>query len=195
MNVTHFASAADFRRWLAANHATVAELQVGFFNKASGKGGLTYAESVDEALCFGWIDGIIRKIDADSYTHRFTPRRPGSIWSLVNVRHVERLTKARKMHATGLAVFAARDKNQTGIYSFEQRPHSFPPELEKKFRANPKGWAFFSAQPPGYRRLAIYKVISPKQEATRERWLARIIAESAAGRRLAELTGISKPKA
>jgi uncharacterized protein YdeI (YjbR/CyaY-like superfamily) len=192
MNVTHFPSAADFRRWLAAHHATAAELHVGFYKKASGKGGLSYAEAVDEALCFGWIDGIIRKIDEHSYTHRFTPRRPGSIWSLVNVRHVARLTTAGKMHAAGIAAFAARDQKQTGIYSFEQRPQSFPPALEKKFRAHAQAWAFFSAQPPGYRRLAIYKVISPKQEATRERWLARVIAESAAGRRVAELTGISK---
>ena len=192
MNVTHFPSAAAFRRWLEANHATAPELQVGFYKKISGKGGLTYAEAVDEALCFGWIDGLIRKIDEHSYTHRFTPRRPGSIWSLVNVRHVARLTKFGKMHAAGLKAFAIRDRKKTGIYSFENRPQSLPPTLEKKFRAQPKAWAFFNAQPSGYRRLAIYKVVNPKQEVTRERWLARLIADSAAGRRLVEVTSLTK---
>lgn len=192
MNVTHFSSAAEFRSWLATHHATAAELQVGFYKKASGKGGLTYAEAIDEALCFGWIDGIVRKIDEHSYTHRFTPRRPGSIWSLVNVRHVARLTKAGRMHAAGLAAFAKRDKKKTGLYSFENRPKKLPPAFEKKFRANTKAWLFFNTQPPGYRRLAIFKVVSPKQEATRERWLARVIADSAAGRRVAALSGISQ---
>ena len=184
MNVTHFPSAAAFRRWLEANHATTTELQVGFYKKASGKGGLTYAEAVDEALCFGWIDGIIRKLDEHSYTHRFTPRRPGSIWSLVNVGHVKRLTKAGKMHAAGLKAYAARQEKKVGIYSFERPAEALPPAYEKKFRANRKAWAFFSAQPPGYRRLLLHKVVSPKQAATRERWLARLIAESAAGRRI-----------
>lgn len=194
MTVTHFLSAADFRRWLVAHHATATELQVGFYKKASGKGGLTYAEAIDEALCFGWIDGIVRTINEHSYTHRFTPRRPGSIWSLVNVRHVARLTEAGRMHAAGLAAFAKRDQKKTGIYSFENRPQKLPPAFEKKFRANAKAWTFFNSQPPGYRRLAIFKVVSPKQEATRERWLARLIADSAAGCRVAALSGISKPK-
>jgi len=186
MNVTHFAAAADFRRWLAAHHATVAELQVGFYKKSSGKGGLTYSEAVDEALCFGWIDGIVRKLDEHRYTHRFTPRKPGSIWSRVNVGHVERLTKAGRMHAAGLKAFAARQDAKTGIYAFERPAQSLPPVDEKKFRANKGAWAFFTAQPPGYRRLAIHKVVSPKQAATRARWLARLIADSAAGRRLGE---------
>ena len=186
MNVTHFASAASFRHWLAAHHATVTELQVGFYKKSSGKGGLTYAEAVDEALCFGWIDGIVRKLDEHAYTHRFTPRKPGSIWSNINVRHVARLTEAGRMHAAGLKAFAARQEKKTGIYAFERPAQSLPAGDERKFRADKKAWAFFEAQPAGYRRLMIHKVVSPKQAATRARWLARLIADSAAGRRLGE---------
>jgi len=185
MNVTHFATAADFRRWLQENHATATEFQVGFYKKSSGKGGMTYADAVDEALCFGWIDGVVRNFDADSYTHRFTPRQPGSIWSNVNVGHVARLTDAGRMHAAGLVAFAARTRAKTGIYSFENKnPPALPVAYERIFRANKKAWVFFSAQPPGYRRLALHKVTSPKQPETRERWLARLIAASAAGRRL-----------
>ena len=144
MKPTCFASAAEFRRWLEKHHATAPELLVGFYNKASGKGGLTYAEAVDEVLCFGWIDGIIKKVDADSYTHRFTPRRPGSIWSNINVGHVTRLTKAGKMRPAGLKAFRARKTHKTGIYSFEQkqkpRPQKFPTALEKIFaRTSPRG--------------------------------------------------------
>ena len=185
MPVTHFKSAADFRAWLQANHASVAEFHVGFYKKSSGKGGLTYAKAVDTALCFGWIDGIVRKIDEHSYGHRFTPRKPGSIWSLINVGHVSRLTKAGLMHAAGLKAFAARQEKKTGVYAFERTiAPELPAAYEKEFRADKKAWAFFTAQPPGYRRLALHHVVSPKQEATRERWLARLIAESAAGRRL-----------
>lgn len=185
MPVTHFKSAADFRAWLEANHASVTEFHVGFYKKSSGKGGLTYAEAVDAALCFGWIDGIVRKIDEHSYSHRFTPRKPGSTWSLINVGHVERLTKSGLMHAAGLKAFAARTPEKTGLASYERAtPPELPSVYEKKFRANKKAWTFFTAQPPGYRRLALHRVVSPKQEATRERWLARLIAESAAGRRL-----------
>lgn len=185
MQVAHFKSAADFRRWLEANHASVTELQVGFYNKASGRGGLTYSEAVDEALCFGWIDGIIRKLDEVSYTHRFTPRKPGSTWSLINVGHVARLIAAGKMHAAGHKAFAARQAAKTGVYSFEQEnPAEFPAAYLREFRANPKAWAFFNAQPPGYRRLATHKVVSPKQEATRRRWLDRLITASAAGHRI-----------
>jgi uncharacterized protein YdeI (YjbR/CyaY-like superfamily) len=183
VNVVHFDSAAAFRRWLEKNHATAAELQVGFHKKASGRGGLTYLEAVDEALCFGWIDGIVRKVDADTFTHRFTPRRKGSHWSNVNVRHVARLTAAGRMHPAGLAAFAARSADKTGVASYEQPAKKLPPAVEKKFRADAEAWAFFSAQAPWYRRLAIHKIVSPKQPATRERWLERIIAASAAGQR------------
>ncbi len=189
MKVTHFKTAANFRRWLEKNHATAADLQVGFYNKKSGKGGMTYFEAVDEALCFGWIDGIVKKIDADSYTHRFSPRRPQSIWSNINVGHVKRLTEAGRMHAAGLEAFAARLAHKTGVYSFEQRERKplaqkFSAAIEKVFRANKTAWAFWRETPPGYQRLIIHWVTSAKQEATRERRLARAIAASAAGKRL-----------
>jgi uncharacterized protein YdeI (YjbR/CyaY-like superfamily) len=189
MKVVHFPSSVDFRHWLEHNHASMTELWVGFYHKASGQGGLTYPEALDEALCFGWIDGIRKQAGADRYTSRFTPRRSDSIWSLVNVRHVGRLTAAGKMHPSGLKAFAARLAHKTGIYAFEQKSHKLPAACEKKFRANRKAWVFFTAQAPWYRRTAIYKVTSPKQEATRLRWLDLLISDSARGKRLDVLTG------
>lgn len=179
-----FASAAEFRRWLAQNHATANELTLGFYNKSSGKSGITYAEALDEALCFGWIDGIIHKIDAHRHTRRFTPRRPGSNWSVVNVRHIERLTQSGRMHAAGLKAFETRDLRKTASYSFEQRPQTLPPALAKIFRTDRKAWTFWQAWPPSYHRMAVWWVISAKQEATRQRRLAQLIAASATGRRL-----------
>ena len=184
MKVVHFQTAADFRRWLERHHATATELQVGFYKKGSGKGGLTYQEAVDEALCFGWIDGLVRRIDADCFTHRFTPRKPRSIWSNINVANVARLTAAGRMQPAGLAAYARRDPKRTGTASFENHHRKFPPALEKRFRAEKKAWAFFSAQAPWYQRLIAHKIVTAKQAATKERWLARVITASAAGRRL-----------
>lgn len=185
MNVTHFATAAEFRAWLEKNHATAPELWVGFFRKGSGQPGMTYAEAVDEALCFGWIDGIIKKLDHERFTHRFTPRRPNSIWSKINVGHVARLSAAGKMHAAGLAAFAARTAARTGVYAFEQaKPKSLSRTDEKLFRAHKAAWAFFSAQAAWYRRNTSRWVVSAKQEATRQRRLERLIAASAEGKRL-----------
>ena len=184
MQVVHFTSALKFRRWLEQNHATTTELQVGFYKKDSGNGGMTYKESVDEALCFGWIDSLVRKIDAVSYTHRFTPRQPRSIWSNVNVAHVARLTAAGKMSAAGLAAYALRDPKRTGTASFENHGRKLPSVYLRQFKAEKKAWAFFSAQAPWYRRLIIHKIVTAKQEATRERWLARAIIASTAGQRL-----------
>ena len=184
MTATPFAAAADFRRWLNRHHATANELIVAFFTKASRRGGLTYAEALDEALCFGWIDGIRRKTEPDTYTIRFTPRRPGSIWSNANVRHIARLTAAGKMHAAGRRAFAARDARKTGLYSFENRPQKFPAALAKVFRTMAPAWKFWQAQPPGYQRTAIWWVTSAKQAETRQRRLGKLIALSSAGRRL-----------
>ena len=184
MSPVHFATAGAFRAWLAAHHATTPELIVAFHTKTSGRGGLTYPEALDEALCVGWIDGVRRKLDADRFTIRFTPRKSRSTWSLVNVRHVERLTEAGRMAPAGLAAFAARDPAKTGLYSFEQRPQEFPAALKKTFRADQPAWKFWEAQPPGYRRTAIWWVVSAKQEATKEKRLAELIAVSAAGRRI-----------
>lgn len=184
MTTTHFATAAEFRRWLEKNHASAAELQVGFYTKASGKAGMTYPEAVEEALCFGWIDGIIRKIDADTYTHRFTPRKPGSIWSTLNVARAERLIRAGRMRPAGLAAFRARSAKKTGVYSFEKRPEKLPAAFEKLFRADPTAWAGWKKFPPGYRRTAIHWVTSAKQAETRGRRLARLIALTSRGVRL-----------
>jgi uncharacterized protein YdeI (YjbR/CyaY-like superfamily) len=192
MKVIPFPSSVDFRRWLEHNHASTTEIWVGFFRKDSGRGGLTYPEALDEALCFGWIDGIRKKVGPDSYTNRFTPRRSGSIWSLVNIRHVGRLTAAGKMHPSGLKAFAARLAHRTGVYAFEQKLHKLSADYEKKFRANRKAWAFFTVQAPWYQRTAIHKVTSPKQEATRLRWLNLLISDSARGKRLDALTSPSK---
>jgi uncharacterized protein YdeI (YjbR/CyaY-like superfamily) len=180
----HFKSPAEFRAWLEAHHATATELLIGFYKKDSGRGGITYAEALDQALCFGWIDGVRKGLDDQSYTIRFTPRKRGSIWSNINVRHVERLTAAGRMRAAGQAAFAARDAKKTGIYSFERPPQKLTPELEKIFRAKKRAWTFWSAQPPGYQRTLTAWVIRAKQEETKQRRLATLIAESAAGRRI-----------
>jgi uncharacterized protein YdeI (YjbR/CyaY-like superfamily) len=181
----HFRTAAAWRTWLTRHHATARETTLLFHNKASGRGGITYAEALDEALCHGWIDGIVRKVDATSHTRRFTPRRPGSVWSRINVGHVKRLRQAGRMHPAGEKAFAARLDARTGVYSFEQRPEAWPPDLERAFRRHPDAWESWQRQPPGYRRMAIWWVISAKRPDTRDRRLGQLIAASAAGRRAA----------
>jgi uncharacterized protein YdeI (YjbR/CyaY-like superfamily) len=186
---TYFATPEAFRKWFEKNHDTVPELLVGFYKKGSGKPSITWPESVDEALCFGWIDGIRRSIDAESYSIRFTPRRARSIWSNVNTARVAQLTKQGRMHAAGVKAFEARDPKRSGIYAFEQRQkdQKLDPGLEAKLKKNKKAWAFLQAQPPGYRRLASLFVMSAKREETRLRRLAVVIEESAAGRRIGML--------
>jgi len=182
IKATFFKDAPAFRRWLEANHADAQELQVGFYRRESGRGGLTKAEAIDEALCFGWIDGVIHKLDADSYCHRFTPRRPDSIWSKVNLANVRRLQAAGRMQPAGLAAFAARD--QVGVYSFERKQAvELAPDLQRRFEAARSAWDFFRAQAPSYQRVKRFWVMEAKQPLTRERRLDRLIAESAAGRR------------
>ena len=181
---------AAFRTWLEKNHATAKALTVAHYKKASGKLAMTYAEAVDEALCFGWIDGVVNKIDDERYCHRFTPRRPGSIWSLVNVAHVERLTKAGRMAPAGIAAFDARSHAKTGIYSFEREtPAVFSAAQRKLFKANSPAWKFWQAQPPGYQRVCTHWIVSAKREETQARRLAMLIEDSAQGRRLAEAEG------
>ena len=182
MTVTHFSSAIEFRQWLEQHHAAAIELQVGFHRKGSGMAGLTYKEAIDEALCFGWIDGVVRKIDVNRFTHRFTPRRPTSVWSNLNLTHVDRLTKAGKMRPAGIRAFAARKKGKIGIYSFEQKePQPLPPSYLKKLKANPKAWAFFRAQAPWYQRKIIHSIVGAKKETTRVRRLERAVTNFAAG--------------
>ncbi|MBI2512872.1 MAG: YdeI/OmpD-associated family protein [Opitutae bacterium] len=185
MTPRFFKSAADFRAWLEKNHATATELWVGLYKKHVPNPGLTYPDAVIEALCFGWIDSVMRRIDDDRHMQRFTPRKPGSVWSNINVAHVERLTREGRMAPAGLAAFAVRSAAKTGIYSFErEKPAELPPAYLREFKAHAVAWKFFQAQPPGYRRLALHHVVNPKQEATRRRWLEKLIAASAAGRRI-----------
>ena len=192
MKPRFFKSQSDFRRWLETNHAKETELMVGFYKKASGKPTITYPEALDEALCFGWIDGVRKSFSDDAYVQRFTPRKAKSIWSNVNVRHVERLKKLGRMAPAGLKAYELKDPKKTGVYSFENRPRELLPAYEKKFRANKKAWEFFEKQPPGFKRLMIFRVMEGKQEETRQRRLAQLIAASAKGERLGVLTTKSK---
>ena len=194
---TFFATPAQFRKWLERHHTSQKELLVGFYKRDSGKPSLTWPESVDEALCFGWIDGVRRSLGSDAYTIRFTPRKPTSIWSAINVDKVAELTKNGKMREAGLRAFAARTAAKTGVYSFERNEAAkLTASQEKTLRANRKAAAFFDAQPPWYRRTAVHWVISAKREETRERRLAQLIADSAAGRTIGPLTRpAAKPRA
>jgi uncharacterized protein YdeI (YjbR/CyaY-like superfamily) len=184
-----FATPALFRAWLEAHHATHADLQVGFYRKHSGKPSITWPESVDEALCFGWIDGVRRSLDADAYVIRFTPRRPTSIWSAVNVARVKALLEKGRMAPAGRRAFEARTPERTGVYSFERYAGvKLAPKQNRRLRENPKAAAFFDAQPPWYRRTVVHWVISAKREETRDRRLDQLIRDSAAGRRIGPLT-------
>ncbi len=192
-NTQFFATPADFRAWLEKNHALHTELSVGFYKRSSGKPSITWPESVDAALCYGWIDGVRNSIDAFSYRIRFTPRKPTSTWSAINVKRVAELAKLGLMRPTGIKAFEARKGDKTGIYAYEQRKTAqLPPPYEKKFRANKKAWAFFQKQPPWYQRTATYRVISAKQEATRQKRLAQLIKDSEAGVSIKELRRAEK---
>jgi len=186
-----FSSPEAFRRWLQDNHDSASELLVGFHKKESGRKSITYAEALDEALCFGWIDGVRKRLDETSYTIRFTPRKAKSIWSLVNVKHVERLKRDGRMHAAGLETFERRDPKRTGIYAFENAPLALSAEYEKKFRQNKSAWEFFEAQPPYSKRVSIYWIMSAKKEETRIRRLQHVIENSAKGVRSGVL--VAKP--
>ena len=188
MKPKFFPTPADFRAWLEEFHETAAELLVGFHKKGSGRPSITWPESVDEALCFGWIDGVRRSLGETSYTIRFTPRRPTSIWSAVNVARVAELTKLERMRPAGLRAFAARTPERTGVYAFERYAAAkLTKEQEKTLRRNRKAAAFFDAQPPWYRRTVTHWVISAKKPETRERRLSLLIADCAAGRRIGPL--------
>ena len=184
MQPKFFSSPVQFRQWLERNHDRTTELLVGFHKKSAGKKSITYAEALDEALCFGWIDGVRKSFNETSYTIRFTPRKPRSIWSNVNVKHVERLKKEGRMQPPGLAAYAQRDPERTGIYSFENRPRELSPEYEKIFRQNKAAWKFFQEQPPGYKRLLIFRTMSAKKEETRLRRLQQLIESSEKGKRM-----------
>ncbi len=191
---TSFRNQAEFRSWLQKNHDSKDELVVRLFKTHASDQGLGYAEALDEALCFGWIDGVRRSLDAVSYTIRFTPRRRRSIWSLVNVRHVERLTKAGRMTRPGLAAFEAREASRTGIYSFEQRPAELAPEYRKQFEAERKAWEHFRSRAPSYQRTSTFWVMSAKREDTRRKRLGVLIACSARGEPIPQLRPTPKSR-
>ena len=193
MKITFFRRASDFRRWLEKHHGTSEELWVGYFKTSSQKQSITWPESVDEALCFGWIDGIRKSIDDISYTIRFTPRKSRSIWSAVNIRRAQALAAQGLMQPAGLRAFEARQENRSGIYSYEQRPDSLDEPYAQLLRDNQPAWEFFEAQPRSYRRAVIWWVVSAKKEATRLKRLERLIEDSANGRRLSFLTRNDAP--
>jgi uncharacterized protein YdeI (YjbR/CyaY-like superfamily) len=184
-----FATPAKFRAWLQKNHARISEQWVGFHKKDSGRPSITWPESVDQALCFGWIDGLRKSIDGASYMIRFTPRKPGSTWSAINIRRAKELKRLGLMSAAGLRAFAKRTPEKSAAYSYEQRHNArFSAAQEKRFRENKKAWEFFRARPPGYQRTATYWVASAKKEETQARRLAILIKDSAARATIAPLT-------
>ena len=184
MEPVFFATPADLRAWFAQHGANAAELLVGFRKVGSGQPSVTWPESVDEALCFGWIDGVRRRVDDTAYTVRFTPRRKGSIWSAVNIGRVAVLRVAGRLQPAGEAAFAARQENRSNVYAYENRPAELPAAYAAILRADAAAWAFFEAQPPGYRRTAIWQIVSAKQEATQRKRLEKLVVASAEGRRL-----------
>src|SRR5229473_3732957 len=176
---TFFPTPSDFRAWFESHHDQFQELFVGFHKKSSGKPSITWPESVDVALCFGWIDGVRKSLDETSYTIRFTPRRPTSAWSAINITRVRELTKKGLMHPAGLKAFAARSAKKSGIYAYEQRKQArFTRKQEKQFRANKSAWDFFRSQAPWYQRVTTWWVISAKREETKRKRLSLLIEHS-----------------
>jgi uncharacterized protein YdeI (YjbR/CyaY-like superfamily) len=183
----YFSSPAQLRQWFERHHADADELLVGYHKRGTGRASVTWAESVDEALCVGWIDGIRRSVDQERYTIRFTPRRARSIWSKKNLARMEELIAEGRVQPTGLRAFESRDRERTNQYSFEQEDAAFDADQERAFRANKKAWRFFSQQPPSYRKPAIWWVVSAKRADTKARRLATLIDDSAHGRRIKQL--------
>jgi uncharacterized protein YdeI (YjbR/CyaY-like superfamily) len=192
MDPVFFPSPLDFRKWLQKHHTKEKELLVGFYKVGSGKPSMTWSESVDQALCFGWIDGVRKSLGEESYTIRFTPRKPSSIWSTVNIRKVAELEKQGLMQPAGLEAFSKRKETHSSIYSYEKEPVKLDRVFEKTFRSNKKAWAFFHQQPPSYRNPALNWVMSAKQEVTRLKRLETLIKDSEEGRRLKHLTPLKK---
>lgn len=187
-DVTHFPTPEDFREWLKAHHAERDVLWVGFWKKATGRASMTWEESVDVALCFGWIDGIRKRVDDEAYTIRFTPRREGSTWSRRNIERYEALAGKGLIAPPGEAAYTRRTDENSGVYSFEQdETPELSEEFRKRLRANADAWTDWEARPPGYRRTAAHWVMSAKRKSTRERRLAQLIEDSAAGRKIKPL--------
>ena len=183
-----FKTSAEFRKWLKANHDSARDIWVGLYKGKSSTKGITYSEALDEALCYGWIDGALRSFDKETWTKRFTPRKPGSIWSRVNVRHVERSMKLGLMQPAGLKAFNERRADKTGIYSYEQETAELSAPYERKFKKNKEAWEFFNGQAASYRKTASHWVMRAKKEETRVKRLDELIEESGKGMRLAQFT-------
>ncbi|WP_343615117.1 YdeI/OmpD-associated family protein [Flavobacterium sp.] len=175
MNPTFFSTQEQFRAWLEKNYQTETELLVGYYRVSTKKPCMTWSESVDQALCFGWIDGIRRTIDEESYTIRFTPRKKSSIWSAINIKKVEVLTKAGLMKEAGLKAFSFRSEERSKIYSHENEAYVFDPNLENQFKANETAWEYFDKQAPSYKRVVVHWIMSAKQEKTRVSRLEKTI--------------------
>jgi uncharacterized protein YdeI (YjbR/CyaY-like superfamily) len=189
MDPTFFGTPAEFRAWLERHHADERELLVGFYKRGSGRPSMTWSESVDAALCFGWIDGVRRSIDGESYSIRFTPRQKRSIWSAVNIARAGELIAEGRMAAAGRTAFEARTDERSAVYSHERRNAAqLEPEQQARFEANAAAWEWFRGRAPSYRRQALHWVTSAKRPETRERRLATLIADSAAGRTVRPLT-------
>jgi len=184
VTLAFFRSPSELRKWLKKNHATTPELWVGFYRKSSGKASITWPESVDEALCFGWIDGIRKSVDEVSYKIRFTPRRQGSIWSAININRAGALVDEGRMQPAGLTAFKARRENKSGVYSYEQRQAELDEPYARMLKKNKAAWNFFQAQPPSYRKMIGWWIVSAKKEETRSKRLQKLITESAKRKRL-----------
>jgi uncharacterized protein YdeI (YjbR/CyaY-like superfamily) len=184
MNPIFFKNQYEFRTWLERNHQSEHELWVGYYKVETGKSSMTWSQSVDQALCFGWIDGIRKKVDEESYCIRFTPRRKDSIWSKINIAKVEDLKLKGMMHQAGIEAFKQRRENKSGIYSFENGIKDLPEAYTSIFKQNKTAWEFYISQPPSYRRTIIHWVLSAKQESTRISRLEKLIAFSGEGTRI-----------
>ncbi|MDC8106954.1 YdeI/OmpD-associated family protein [Chryseobacterium sp. PTM-20240506] len=178
MEIQFFSTPQDFREWLEKNHETKTELLVGFYKIGTKKPSMTWSESVDQALCYGWIDGVRKSVDDEKYTIRFTPRKPTSIWSAINIKKVEDLTQAGLMKTAGLKAFALRKQEKTAIYSHENALAELSPAFEKQFKSNKKAWDFFSNQAPSYKKVMLHWIMSAKQEKTMISRLEKTIRES-----------------
>jgi uncharacterized protein YdeI (YjbR/CyaY-like superfamily) len=188
MKPTFFRTPAEFREWLMKYHATKDELLVGFYKKHSGRPSITWPESVDQALCFGWIDGVRKSLDDISYTIRFTPRKRGSIWSSVNMKRVQALIEQGQMQPAGLKAYEVRRDYRSGIYSYEQRSVDLPEPYNRMLKQNKTAWSFFQKQPPSYRKAISWWIICAKKEETRLKRLQKLMVHSGKGERLPELT-------
>jgi uncharacterized protein YdeI (YjbR/CyaY-like superfamily) len=187
MDPVFFSSPEDLRAWFERHHDSADELWVGLWRAASGQAGISWSQAVDEALCFGWIDGVRRRVDDQRYTNRFTPRRARSNWSAVNVARVAELSAQGRMRPAGHATFERRAPEREGVYSYEKRPADLDGAYAEEFRSHEGAWRFYQSQPPSYRRSATWWVVSAKKEDTRARRLAQLIEDSTHGRRLAML--------